>query len=74
MRARLLDKIYLTELTNSEYSAIKKALTFSNPKYLEAIKFNRSTYDIPRELRLFDLKNDALLCFFSIVAEFKFGC
>ena len=61
MRARLLDKIYLTELTNSEYSAIKKALTFSNPKYLDAIKFNRSTYDIPRELRLFDLKNDALI-------------
>jgi superfamily II DNA or RNA helicase len=61
MKARLSDNIYLTELTNSEYSSIKKALTFRNPKYLEAVKFNRSTYDIPRELKLFDLMCDGLI-------------
>ena len=61
MIARLSNKIYLTGLTNAEYSSIKKALTFSNPKYVDAIKFNRSTYDIPRELKLFDLMEDGLI-------------
>jgi len=61
MKARLSDKIYLTELSRSESSEVEKALTFSNPKYLDAVKFNRSTYDIPRELKLFDRMEDVLI-------------
>ena len=61
MKARLSDKIYLSELSRSESSEIKKALTFSNPKYLDAVKFNRSTYGITRQLELFEDNDNELI-------------
>ena len=54
MKATLSDKIYLSELSRTETGEIKKALTFINPKFNEAIKFNRSTWNTPRTLELFE--------------------
>jgi len=54
MKATLSDKYHLTDLSRSEANEIKKSLTFSNPKFNEAIKFNRSTWNTPRTLELFE--------------------
>lgn len=53
MIAKQSDKIYLSELTDKEFNSIKKALTFQNPKYDEAIQHGRSTWNIPKYLELF---------------------
>ena len=61
MKATLSDKIYLSELSRTETGEIKKALTFINPKFNEAIKFNRSTWNTPRTLELFEEVDGGLI-------------
>ena len=54
MKALISDKTYLTKLTTEQSHAIQKALTFRNPKHVEAQSNGRSTWGIPRLLELFE--------------------
>jgi superfamily II DNA or RNA helicase len=53
MKALISDKIYLNEVSAAG-ERIKKALTFRNPKYDAAVKFDYATWDIPKTLKLYE--------------------
>ncbi len=53
MKATLSDKTYLTDLDGFQMMEIEKALTYSNPKYQEALKQGRSVRGIEKHLQLF---------------------
>lgn len=61
MIATLTNKICITELTPAESFRIKAALTFANPQFAEARRFNRSTWNIDRNLELFEQTDSGLI-------------
>ncbi|MEY3288899.1 MAG: hypothetical protein RLZZ419_1141 [Pseudomonadota bacterium] len=72
MKALISDKIYLTELSSGEANNIKKTLTHRNPKYNAAVKFDYSTWDIPKNIKLYE-ETDYLVIprgHFSLVKDF----
>jgi superfamily II DNA or RNA helicase len=54
MKTLIRDKIYLSEVSQDQTDVIKKALTFPNPKYHEALKFGRGAFGIDRNIELFE--------------------
>jgi hypothetical protein len=54
MRTIIRDKVYLSDLSGLQIGSIKKALTFQNPKYFEALKFGRGAFGIERNIELFE--------------------
>ncbi len=61
MKANLQDKIVLSELTETEFNRIQSHLTLNNPKFDDAIRFNRSTRFIDRKLSLYKILDDSTL-------------
>ncbi|MDP3877155.1 MAG: DEAD/DEAH box helicase [Methylobacter sp.] len=61
MQIILSNKIHLTGLSPNESTRIKTALTFANPKFAEAQKFNRSTWNIDRNMQLFEQTDSDLV-------------
>lgn len=61
MKSKISDKIYITELTKQEGDEIKAALTHRNPKFDEAMKFNRSAWNIPRTVELYEETDNGLV-------------
>ncbi|MDO9103776.1 MAG: DEAD/DEAH box helicase [Methylovulum sp.] len=60
MKATLSDRIYLTDLSFERAESIKQSLTRPNPKYYEAQKFGRSTWNLLQYLELFEQTPDGL--------------
>jgi superfamily II DNA or RNA helicase len=61
MKVCIADKAYLTGLTEAEKTHIQRELTFTNPKYTEAVRFNRSVRGIDKTIPLSDWVNDTLI-------------
>ncbi len=62
MKFILNSKAILTNLNPATIQAVKQRLTMPNPKYAEAEKMNRSTWNIDRELKFYDERADGLVC------------
>jgi superfamily II DNA or RNA helicase len=54
MKVVMRDKTYLSGLPDAQLGAVKKSLTFQNPKYYEALKFGRGAFGIDRNIELFE--------------------
>lgn len=61
MKARIANRIYLTDLTGEQSRSIKNALTFRNPKKDAAEQFGHASWDIPATLELFEKTHDGLI-------------
>lgn len=61
MKMKISDKQYLSELTAEQSDKIKQVLTFKNPKYSEALRFNRSVWNISKTIELYQETEDCLI-------------
>ena len=62
MKFVLNSKAILANLNPATLQAIKQRLTMPNPKYSEAEKMYRSTWNIDRELEFYEERADGLAC------------
>lgn len=72
MKSEISDRIYLTELTDAEYKKIMSALTFRNPAYDEAIKFNRSTWNTDKTVELYKETRNGLIVPRGVKLDYDF--
>jgi len=58
----LNSKVILSGLTPATMKAVKQRLTMPNPKYAEAERMNRVTWNIDQDLKFYEETPEGLIC------------